>query len=56
MNTDERVFVPVAAAQAMFDTNSLFRILVEARNRDSITTAKRQLPRSSSDATTARRT
>ena len=43
MNTDEQVFVPVAAAQAMFDTNSLFRILVEARNRDSITTAKRQL-------------
>ena len=26
MNTDEQVFVPVAAAQAMFDTNSLFRI------------------------------
>ena len=42
MNTDELAIVPVALAQAMFNTNSLFRILVEARNRSSIEIAKRQ--------------
>lgn len=36
MNTDELVIVPVATAQAMFDTNTLFRILVEARSRDAL--------------------
>jgi putative ABC transport system permease protein len=40
MNTDELVIVPVALAQAMFNSNTLFRILVEARNRDSIPKAK----------------
>ena len=30
MNTDELAIVPVATAQQMFNTNSLFRILVEA--------------------------
>jgi putative ABC transport system permease protein len=29
MNTDEMVIVPVAAAQQLFNTNSLFRIIVE---------------------------
>jgi len=43
MNTDELAIVPVSAAQAMFNTNTLFRILVEARNRDSIDAAKRQV-------------
>jgi putative ABC transport system permease protein len=42
MNIDEVVMVPVAAAQAMFNTNTLFRIMVEARNRDSILLAKEQ--------------
>ena len=57
MNTDELVIVPVALAQAMFNTNTLFRILVEARNRDAHRAG--QAPgraRSSSSATTARRT
>jgi putative ABC transport system permease protein len=43
MNTDELAIVPVSAAQAMFNTNTLFRILVEARNRDAIEPAKRQV-------------
>lgn len=42
MNTDELAVVPVAQALAMFNTNTLFRILVEARNRDAIDAAKRQ--------------
>lgn len=42
MNTDELAIVPVAQALAMFNTNTLFRILVEARNRDAIDAAKRQ--------------
>jgi putative ABC transport system permease protein len=42
MNTDELAVVPVSIAQAMFNTNTLFRILVEARNRDAIEAAKRQ--------------
>jgi putative ABC transport system permease protein len=33
---DEMVVLPVAAAQALFDTRGLFRILVEARNRESV--------------------
>lgn len=43
MNTDELVFVPVATAQAMFNTNNLFRIIVEARSREAIGPAKKQL-------------
>ncbi len=42
MNTDELAVVPVSLAQAMFNTNTLFRILVEARGRAAIETAKRQ--------------
>jgi putative ABC transport system permease protein len=42
MNTDELAIVPVALAQAMFNTNTLFRILVEARSRAAIPEAKRQ--------------
>lgn len=41
MNTDEVVFVPVALAQQMFDTHTLFRVLIEARSRDHIEAAKR---------------
>ncbi len=39
MNADETVILPVAAAQAMFNTNTLFRILVEARSRQAIPAA-----------------
>jgi putative ABC transport system permease protein len=42
MNSDEIAIVPVALAQAMFNSNTLFRILIEARNRESIEPAKRQ--------------
>ena len=43
MNTDELVFVPVSMAQAMFNSNTLFRILVEATGRDAIDVAKQQV-------------
>jgi putative ABC transport system permease protein len=43
MNTDELVFVPVSLAQAMFNSNTLFRILIEANGRDSIAAAKVQV-------------
>ncbi len=39
-NTDEVVFVAVDDAQALFNTNTLFRILVEARNRAAIEPVK----------------
>lgn len=42
MDTDELAFVPVSVAQQMFNTNSLFRILVEARRRDAIASVKAQ--------------
>lgn len=34
------VMIPVASAQALFDTNSLFRIMVEANDREAISRAK----------------
>ena len=43
MNTDELVIVPVALAQAMFNSNTLFRIMVEANSRASIEAAKTQV-------------
>ena len=43
MNTDELVIVPVALAQAMFNSNTLFRILIEAKGRESIEAAKAQV-------------
>jgi len=43
MNTDELVFVPVSLAQALFNSNTLFRILVEAHGRESIDAAKAQV-------------
>jgi len=39
-NTDELVIVPVASAQMLFNTSSLFRILIEARSREDIERAK----------------
>ncbi len=43
MNTDELVMIPVALAQAMLNSNTLFRIMVEAKNRDAIDAAKAQV-------------
>jgi putative ABC transport system permease protein len=40
-NTDELVMVPVASAQALFNIQSLLRVLVEARTRSEIEAAKR---------------
>jgi putative ABC transport system permease protein len=42
MNADEVVILPVVVAQAMFNTNTLFRILVEAKSRGLIGQAKTQ--------------
>jgi len=39
-NTDELVIVPLAAAQALFNTEALFRVLVEAKSREQISDAK----------------
>jgi putative ABC transport system permease protein len=39
-NSDEIVIIPVEEAQALFNTTSLFRILVEARSRAAIEPAK----------------
>jgi len=39
-NTDEIVIVPLAAAQALFNTESLFRVLVEAKSREQIAYAR----------------
>ncbi|WP_068808616.1 ABC transporter permease [Thauera phenolivorans] len=43
MNSDEMLIVPVATAQAMFDTNTLFRIMVEARGREALGAAQREM-------------
>jgi putative ABC transport system permease protein len=43
MNTDELVIVPVSLAQAMFNSNTLFRIMIEAHSRDAIEPAKAQV-------------
>jgi putative ABC transport system permease protein len=39
-NTDELVIVPVTAAQALFNTEALYRILVEAKSRVQVPDAK----------------
>ena len=39
----DSAFIPVASAQALFDTESLFRILVQAKGRDSIANAKQAI-------------
>lgn len=43
MNTDEVVFVPVSVAQSLFNTNTLFRVLIEARSRGEIEAVKREV-------------
>jgi putative ABC transport system permease protein len=42
-NTDEIVIVPLAAAQALFNTEALFRVLVEAKSREQIPYAKQDI-------------
>lgn len=42
-NTDETVVIPVASAQQLFNTPSLFRILVEARGRAAVEPLKARL-------------
>ena len=39
-NTDEIVIVPVVSAHMLFNTSGLFRVLVEAKSRDTIEQAK----------------
>jgi putative ABC transport system permease protein len=41
IDVQELVIIPVSSAQALFNTPSLFRILVEARTRDAIKPVKR---------------
>ena len=40
---DEMVIIPVTSAQALFDTQSLFRILVEAKSRDAMLKAVNEI-------------
>ena len=43
MNADEVIVLPVTAAQAMFNTNTLFRILIEAKQRGLLEQAKTEV-------------
>ena len=43
LSTDEAIYIPVAAAQSLFDTESLFRILVEGQTRAALPEAKRDI-------------
>ncbi|HMV11880.1 MAG TPA: ABC transporter permease [Nitrosomonas sp.] len=42
-NSDEIVIIPIYHAQALFNTTSLFRILIEVRNRSDIPTTKQAI-------------
>ena len=42
LNTDDLVIIPVESAHVLFNTNGLFRILIEARSRDAITRARQE--------------
>lgn len=44
-NTDEMVVVPVASAQALYNINTLLRVLIEARSRDELDAVKRDIIR-----------
>ncbi len=43
VDTDDMVVIPVASAQQLFNTETLFRILIEARHREVIEAAKQDL-------------
>jgi putative ABC transport system permease protein len=42
-NVDETLVMPVASAQQIFNTSAVFRILVEATDRDSVIAARRDI-------------
>jgi putative ABC transport system permease protein len=42
-DVDETVIMPVASAQQIFNTSAVFRILVEATDRDSVAAARREI-------------
>jgi putative ABC transport system permease protein len=42
-DVDETVIMPVASAQQIFNTSAVFRILIEATDRDSVTAARRDI-------------
>lgn len=42
-NTDEIVIIPIDHAQELFNTSSLFRILVEVRSRGELTSTKKEI-------------
>jgi putative ABC transport system permease protein len=42
MNTDDLVIVPVASALMLFNTQALFRVLIEAKSRDTIARAQHE--------------
>lgn len=44
-NMDEVAIIPVASAQMLFNTASLFRVLVEARSREDLASAKEDILR-----------
>jgi len=45
VNFSDVVIIPVASAQALFNTPSLFRVLVESRSRESVAAAKEDVLR-----------
>jgi putative ABC transport system permease protein len=45
IDVDEVVMIPVVSAQALFDTAGLFRIIIQAKNRESMATGKRDVLR-----------
>ena len=45
IDVDEVVIIPVVSAQAMFDSPGLFRILIQARSREAMEPAKRDVTR-----------
>jgi len=45
VDVDEIVIIPVVSAQALFNAPGLFRILVQARNRGAMVTARRDIKR-----------
>jgi hypothetical protein len=45
MDMGDIVVIPVASAQALFNTSSLFRIMIEASNRDAIGRARETIRR-----------
>jgi putative ABC transport system permease protein len=42
-DVDETVIMPVASAQQIFNTSAVFRVLAEARHRDSVQAARRDI-------------